>query len=89
MVLSKYDIMKVGEMPFVLDEQKIFKIVQPDGYLNIVLLFEMVEIDILLGHFRLSIHPWTVEDLKRIVNKWQCLMIDNGGWNSLYCENHD
>jgi len=89
MVLSKYDIMTVGEMPFVLDEQKILKIVQPDGYLNMVFLFEMVEIDILPGHFRLSIHPWTVEDLKRIVNKWQRLMIDNGGWNSLYCENHD
>ena len=26
---------------------------------------------------------------KAIVNKWQTFMIDNGGWNALYMENHD
>lgn len=28
-------------------------------------------------------------DLKAVVNKWQTFMIDNGGWNALYLENHD
>jgi glycosidase len=30
-----------------------------------------------------------LSDLKTIVNKWQTFMIDNGGWNALYMENHD
>jgi glycosidase len=28
-------------------------------------------------------------NFKAIVNKWQTFMIDNGGWNALYMENHD
>lgn len=30
-----------------------------------------------------------VLSLKAIVNKWQTFMIENGGWNALYMENHD
>ena len=28
-------------------------------------------------------------NLKATINKWQTFMIDNGGWNALYMENHD
>lgn len=30
-----------------------------------------------------------MSDLKTIVEKWQQIMIYNGGWNALYLENHD
>jgi glycosidase len=32
---------------------------------------------------------FNLANLKAIVNKWQTFMIDNGGWNALYMENHD
>lgn len=32
---------------------------------------------------------YKLSDLKTIVNKWQTFMIENGGWNALYMENHD
>ncbi|KAK3393968.1 glycoside hydrolase superfamily [Podospora didyma] len=95
-VLSKYEpeVMTVGEMPFVYDEQEILKIVHHEkGFLNMIFNFELVELDAqrgdMPGDFRMSIGAWAVSDLRRVVNKWQRLMVDNGGWNSLYCENHD
>jgi glycosidase len=33
--------------------------------------------------------PFTPSKLRTIVNKWQTFMLDNGGWNALYMENHD
>jgi glycosidase len=32
---------------------------------------------------------WRMSDLKSVVEKWQHVMIYNGGWNALYLENHD
>ncbi|KAK0719936.1 glycoside hydrolase superfamily [Lasiosphaeris hirsuta] len=94
-VLDCYDgVMTVGEMPFVLDEEEILKIVHHEqGFLNMIFNFELVEIDAqrgdVPGDFRMSVGPWSVADLRRAVTRWQRLMIDNGGWNSVYCENHD
>lgn len=33
--------------------------------------------------------PFTPSKLRTIVNKWQTFMLENGGWNALYMENHD
>ncbi|KAG8729634.1 hypothetical protein FRC12_020838 [Ceratobasidium sp. 428] len=30
-----------------------------------------------------------LSEIKSVVNKWQTYMFSNGGWNSLYLENHD
>lgn len=93
--LDSYDdIMTVGEMPFVNDEDEILKVVDGrTGNLNMIFIFDLVEIDArrgdVPGDFRMSIHEWKVIDLKRLVNKWQRLMIDRGGWNTLFLENHD
>ncbi|KAK4197141.1 family 13 putative glycoside hydrolase [Triangularia verruculosa] len=93
-VLDKYDQMTVGEMPFVYDETEFLKIVhQMDGYLNMIFHFELVDIDSkrgdVPGDSRMSIGHWDVSDLRRIITRWQRIMLDGGGWNSLYCENHD
>jgi oligo-1,6-glucosidase len=93
-VLDRYDTMTVGEMPYVTDTNEVLKIVHGDnGFLNMIFNFELVEIDNarsdVPGDWRFSSEPWTTKDLRRVVDKWQRIMVDNGGWNSLYCENHD
>lgn len=38
---------------------------------------------------KFSHRPWSLLNLKDIVNKWQSCMYDTGGWNALFLENHD
>jgi len=94
-VLDKYDeVFTVGEMPCVRDENEILKIVHHErGFLNMIFHFELVEIDSAGGEVpgdgRMSIGKWGVPDLRRAVSRWQTVMGDNGGWNAIYCENHE
>lgn len=89
-VLSKYDTITVGEMPFVRDEEEILKVVrEEDGELNMIFIFELVDIDNVPGSYRLTLHDWDASSIKQTVERWQRVMIDNGGWNSVFCENHD
>ena len=98
-------IFTVGEMPFVHDSDEIVKIVHSEnGFLNMIFHFEHVEIDScssspdnpdinqdVPGSAKFSIPEakWTVSDLRQVMTKWQRVMMDGGGWNSLYVENHD
>ncbi|KAF2838772.1 glycoside hydrolase family 13 protein [Patellaria atrata CBS 101060] len=89
-VLGHYDTFTVGEMPFVRDEEEILRVVgQEEGELNMIFAFELVDIDNIPGDWKFTLHPWTVPELKRIINSLQRLMIDRSGWNSLFLENHD
>ena len=89
-VLSKYDSMTVGEMPFVQDTDEILKVVGAnERELNMIFIFAPVDIDTKPGHWRLSLHEWHVADLRRILSHWQKIMRERNGWNSLFVENHD
>ncbi|KAF2458981.1 alpha-glucosidase-like protein maltase [Lineolata rhizophorae] len=89
-VLAKYDTVTVGEMPFVRDEEEVLKVVGADREeLNMIFIFSLVDIDNVPGDFKYTLHPWDARDLKQIIGKWQRIMHDRGGWNSLFCENHD
>lgn len=98
-VLDKYgspgnEVFTVGEMPFVDDLRALLSIVHTStGFLNMVFHFNLVDIDNkrgdIPGDLRMSIGPWTVAAFREAVSKWQYIMIQNGGWNSLYVENHD
>jgi oligo-1,6-glucosidase len=89
-VLSKYDAMTVGEMPFVRDEDEIMRIVgATSGELNMIFAFDLVDIDNVPGDFKFTLHPWDARDLKRTVNRLQRMMLERDGWNSLFVENHD
>lgn len=88
-VLSKYDSITVGEMPFVRDNKEILKVVGADrGELNMIFIFEIVDIDNDESGFRLTLRDWDANEIKQIMNKWQKFMIENDGWNSLFIENH-
>jgi oligo-1,6-glucosidase len=89
-VLSKYDTMTVGEMPFVRDEDEIMRVVgAQSGELNMIFSFDIVDIDNAPGEFKFSLHPWDASDLKRIISRLQRLMLERDGWNSVFVENHD
>lgn len=87
-VLSKYDSITVGEMPGVSDEREILRTVGAEaGELRMIFIFDLVDVD--KGHVRMALKPWDLGDVKTIVSKWQRVMIENNGWNSIFIENHD
>lgn len=89
-VLSKYDTITVGEMPFVRDEDEIIRVVGAQSEeLNMIFSFDLVDIDNVPGDFKYTLHPWDATDLKKTINKLQRLMLERDGWNTLFVENHD
>ncbi|KAK8105795.1 uncharacterized protein PG998_003730 [Apiospora kogelbergensis] len=87
-VLSKYDTITVGEMPGVSDPKEILRTVGANaGELRMIFIFDLVDID--KPHVRMSLKPWDVKDMKAIVTKWQRVMSEQDGWNSVFIENHD
>lgn len=85
-VLSKYDIMTVGETPCVTLEIAIDYVGEDRNELNMVFSFEHMDID--KDVINLTKKPLDLVELKKIMSKWQKGMSDRG-WNSLYWNNHD
>lgn len=89
-VLEKYGAITVGEMPGVRDVDEIVRTVKSGtGELNMIFIFDIVDIDNVPGKVRMTLQDWSVKDLGRIVSKWQRVMRERDGWNSVFCENHD
>ncbi|EMF16754.1 glycoside hydrolase family 13 protein [Sphaerulina musiva SO2202] len=89
-VLSKYDTITVGEMPFVQDEDEVLRVVARERKeLNMIFIFELVDLSNAVGAPRLSLRPWKVKELRNVVSKWQKAMRERGGWNSIFDSNHD
>ncbi|KAL8953074.1 MAG: hypothetical protein Q9222_001067 [Ikaeria aurantiellina] len=89
-VLQKYGAITVGEMPGVRDVDEIVRTVKHEtGELNMIFIFDVVDIDNVPGKVRMTLQDWSVKDLRRIVSKWQRVMIERDGWNSVFVENHD
>jgi oligo-1,6-glucosidase len=86
-VLSKYDIMTVGETPDVDPEIAALYVGEDRHELNMVFQFEHMDVDSGPGG-KWDIKPWCLTNLKRILGKWQ-RELDGKGWNSLYLNNHD
>ncbi|BBI33937.1 glycoside hydrolase family 13 protein [Cohnella abietis] len=86
-VLSKYDIMTVGETLGVNVEQAKLYTGADRNELNMVFHFEHVFLgDGKLGKW--SPGPWKLTELKTIMSRWQYGLREDG-WNSLYWSNHD
>ena len=83
-VLSHYDIITVGETPFVTTKHAIDMTSEETGALKMVFQFEHMDID---GD-RTSKKAWKLTELKRIMSRWQ-QDLDGKGWNSIYLTNHD
>lgn len=86
-VLSKYDIMTVGETPFTSVEDASQYVDPMRGEINMLFQFEHVEADYLDGEKWCDAKPDLVK-LKEIFTRWQ-KGLSGRGWNSLYWNNHD
>jgi glycosidase len=75
-------------MPFVNDEDEILRVVHEERKeLNMIFIFDLVSISNVPGAPRMTLHPWKPKDLRDIVTRWQRVMYDRGGWNSVFISN--
>ncbi|MGN0424179.1 MAG: alpha-glucosidase [Acetatifactor sp.] len=86
-VLSKYDVMTVGEAPCTSVEDARKYTGFDRNELNMVFTFEHMDVDAEKG-FKWTDRRVDLVELKRVFSKWQ-EGLDGIGWNSLYLNNHD
>lgn len=86
-VLSKYDIMTVGETCDVTPEDAELFTGNDRNELNMVFQFEWMGIDSgPTGKWEVT--PWKLTQFKEMVSKWQT-KLHGKAWNSIYLNNHD
>lgn len=85
-VLSRYDVMTVGETPNTTTKQALLFTDPARKELNMVFQFEHMHLD--YGKYgKFSVERAPLADLKENLSKWQNDL--EQGWNSLYWNNHD
>lgn len=86
-VLSKYDLITVGEASEVTAEEACSYASLDKKELDMVFQFE--HMDLTLGkHGKWTEKRVRLKDLRRVLNKWQT-QLEGKAWNSLYWNNHD
>ena len=85
-VLSKYDIMTVGETPGVSPKHARDYVGEDRDELNMVFHFELMDLPNASDKFYKK--PYKLTDIKNIFMKWYD-GLENIGWNSLFMNNHD
>ncbi|KAJ7197783.1 glycoside hydrolase family 13 protein [Mycena pura] len=91
-VLSRHDMITVGETPFTHDAAALARYVLPQNReLNMVFQFELTDVDSPRGSPRqpFTYRAWTLPEFKAVVHRWQTLQRAEGFWNSIFIENHD
>lgn len=92
-VLSRYDIITVGETPFTESMDALALYVLPDHKeLNMVFHFELMELDTpktVRDWSPLMHRQWTLAEFKDIISRWQVFKSADGFWNAIFIENHD
>lgn len=87
-VLSHYDVMTVGETPHTSVQEALLYTQAKRHELNMVFHFDHMHLD--YGpEGKFSTKRFRLTALKQVFTKWQEMMIQNNGWNSLYWNNHD
>jgi len=86
-VLSKYDIITVGESPGATVEDAVQYANNQDTELNMIFTFEHMDIDSGEGG-KWDLKPFKLTAFKEVMSKWQN-GLNGRGWNSLYLNNHD
>src|SRR5690349_5291419 len=88
-VLSHYDILTVGETPFVTPQDAIRIVNEETGALSMLFQFEHVDLDAETGVDSAgTIKPVKLLDLKDVMTRWQ-KGLENRAWNSIFLSNHD
>jgi len=88
-VLSYYDILTVGETPFVTTQDAIEIVNEETGALKMLFQFEHIDLDAEIGADSAgTIKQLNLLDLKEVMTRWQ-KDLENRAWNSIFLGNHD
>lgn len=89
-VLSRYDVVMIGETSLVTTEHAIDITHQETGSLSMLFQFEHISLDTDPKSIspRWSVKPWSLLELKEVMTRWQN-DLEEQGWNSQYLSNHD
>jgi oligo-1,6-glucosidase len=88
-VLSRYDILTVGETGLVTTQDAINITGEETGALKMLFQFDHMDLDaVKAGDPRRSVRPWRLRDLKGVMTRWQ-KDLEGRAWNSIFLSNHD
>lgn len=88
-VLSKYDIMTVGEAPGIGIDRALEFVDEDRKELNMFFHFDLMELDRQDGEpFLMSKVPWKLTEFKKIHSDWDAVFAKKG-WGSVFLNNHD
>lgn len=88
-VLSKYDVMTVGEAPGVTTENALDFVDADRNELNMFFHFDLMSLDRDKGEvFWMREEPWKLSEFKAVHSKWDAVFAEKG-WGSMYLSNHD
>jgi oligo-1,6-glucosidase len=87
-VLSRYDILTVGETPLVTTQDAIEIANEETGALKMVFQFEHMDLSAETGADVRTSKSSRLLDLKSVMSRWQ-KDLDGRAWNSIYLGNHD
>lgn len=88
-VLSKYDVMTVGEAPGVNLDQALNFVDEDRKELNMFFHFGLMELDRKQGEpFLMAKEKWKLSEFKKIHSDWDSVF-SKKGWGSMFLNNHD
>ena len=87
-VLSRYDILTVGETPLVSTQDAITLTNEETGPLKMVFQFEHMDLSAEMGAEVEMDKSSRLLDLKAVMSRWQ-MDLEGRAWNSIYLGNHD
>ena len=87
-VLSRYDILTVGETPLVTTQDAIRIADEETGALKMVFQFEHMDLSAEMGAEIKTDKSSRLLDLKAVMSRWQT-DLEGRAWNSIYLGNHD
>lgn len=88
-VFDQYDVMTVGELQFTHDPAQVKSYVSKRNRgLNMVFNFEAIQLGQTAGAI-FDQHPFTPDDFKMELIRWQHLVGESDTWTTVFLENHD
>lgn len=90
-VFSHYNVVTLGEMSCGVTPPQAVAYTSrhnPRPELNLIIQFQHVELDCHNGD-KWMLREWELPELKCVITEWQTTLINNGGWNTVWMENHD
>ncbi|VAW10166.1 Trehalose-6-phosphate hydrolase, partial [hydrothermal vent metagenome] len=88
-VLSKYDVMAVGEAPGIPIDKALNFVDEDRDELNMFFHFDLMALDREPGEtFLMGKTPWKLTEFKKVHSQWDAVFAEKG-WGSMFLNNHD